>query len=131
MALPVLTFSLTAAGQPVSGIRFPVAATVVFTLTCLDPVARTAIDLTNLVAKLYLSALDLFAHPVEPPLMTKACTPVGAPTSGIATCTFLPSDTQSLSPGRYALDFWLSDPSGARLQLLSSQPELLASVGLS
>ena len=119
--------NLTCYGQPISGITWPVASTVLLNATLQDPQSRTLIPNT-VVATLALASFDLFGVPVEPALWTLT----GVNTDdGVFTFTIPPLDSSTLKPGVYAMDLWVTLGSTLRQALLPlSQVTLTGSVQL-
>lgn len=131
----ILQESITAFGEPVSGIKIPIGSTVLFTIHCQDPDTRAAIDLAGANVVMSLCQLDLQGNPSQPPVISRQAD-ISDPTSaGICTVPWASGDTVvsgvGRTPGSYGFDLWLTDVSGDRLSMLTfGTLELVAAAGL-
>jgi hypothetical protein len=121
----ILPINLTLYGQAVSGISIPIGSTVLWTLDIEDPFTRDPVDLTVIGTEVQMSlaSLDARGNPVNPPIFSRQATIVGSPTNR-CTVAWAVSDTvpsgKALLAGNYALDVWLEDGDGNRLQTLGT-----------
>lgn len=126
--------ALTVFGQFITGVSFAVGESVVFTFTCEDPSARTALDLTGWTLKASLCAPDLRGDPKLPAVIEKSCTITNA-VAGLATWALAPADTQPnsapLTPGYYFVGLSAFDGAGGAMQLANIVVNITANPTLS
>ena len=116
----ILPFSFTLYGQPIQGLSVPIGSSVTWSLASEDPVTREAFDLTNCTLQMSLCALGINGAPIEPPAATWSGTIEGSAPAGDSTVEWAPTDTSMLTPGSYALDYWITDTDGDRLQIMGT-----------
>lgn len=127
----ILQIPLTLYGQRETGVVVPIGSTVLWTLSLEDPFTRLPIDLTGSNVIMSVSSLDVRNQPTQPPLISRQATILSPATAGRCTVPWATGDTVinnvPVAPGQYAIDVWLTDGSGNRLELfLTGTIELLA-----